>query len=118
MGWAIADGRLEIIRGRQGRQGLRGMSLSTFLDLVWVEIYDDAPLMGDRQQYRQIMREMFIDGKDPYDIWYTDSKGKRKRLSSSPADSGAPVPKTALENAEAWREMAIKAREAREQQPK
>ena len=79
-----------MIKGRLAKQGqsLRGMPLETFCDIVWAEIWDDCSAMGDQSQYRSIVTQMFIEGKDPHDIWYetTDAKGKkkRKRLASEP----------------------------------
>lgn len=86
-----ADGHLEVLRGRLALQGrsLRGMSLETFCDIVWAEIWDDCSPMGDQGQYRSIVSQMFLEGKDPHDIWFetTDGKGKKKRqrLADAPA---------------------------------
>lgn len=57
------------------------MPLETFCDIVWAEIWDDGPPMGDQAQYRSIVTQMFVECKDPSDIWYetTDAKGKKKR---------------------------------------
>lgn len=112
-----------MIRGRQGRAGLNGMSLSTFLDLVWTEIWDDCSPMGDRSQHRRVMKELFIEGKNPHDVWYEtyDDKGKkvRKRLDDVPAEVGGVIPQTALEQARAMRDRAIEAsRKAREEAEK
>lgn len=108
-----------MIRGRQGRIGLTGMSLSTFLDLVWTEIWDDCSPMADRAQYRRVMKELFLEGKDPHEVWYEtyDQKGKkvRKRLSDAPSEQGGAIPRSALEEGRAMRERAIEAaRKARE----
>jgi hypothetical protein len=96
------------------------MSLATFLDLVWMEIWDDCAPMGDQFQYRRIMKELFLDGVPPHDIWYDthDDKGKkiRKRLSEAPSAEGGAIPKDALQQAREMRERAIEAaRKAREQ---
>lgn len=95
------------------------MSLERFLDLVWVEIWDDCSAMSDRGQYRRVMKQLFLDGTPPHDIWYEsyDEKGKkvRKRLSDTPSDAGGSVPRSALEEGRAMRERAIEAaRKARE----
>lgn len=98
------------------------MSLSTFLDLVWTEIWDDANPMGDRSQYRRIMRELFLEGKPPHEIWYetTDAKGKKinKRLSEAPSAEPGVIPKSAMDQAREMRQRAIeaarKAKEARD----
>lgn len=73
--------------------------------MVWVEIYDDAPAMGDRYQYRQVMKELFIEGKDASEIYYTDSDGKRQPLSERPSDSNV-VPQSAIEKMRAMRAEA------------
>lgn len=102
-----------MVRGRQGRIGLTGMSLSTFLDLVWTEIWDDAPSMGDRGQYRRVMKQLFLDGTAAHDIWYDtyDDKGKkiRKRLDDVPAETGGEIPKSAKEQMEEMRQRALEA---------
>jgi hypothetical protein len=95
------------------------MPLDRFLDLVWLEIWDDCSAMGDRGQYRRVMKELFLEGKNPHEVWYEtyDDKGKkiRKRLDETPPEGGA-VPKSALEEGRAMRERAIEAaRKAREQ---
>lgn len=109
-----------MIRGRQGRTGLRDMPLHTFLDLVWTEIWDDCAPMGDQGQYRRIMKELFLEGKNPHEIWYDthDDKGKkiRKRLSDVPTETGGVIPKSAMQEAREMRDRAIEAaRRAREQ---
>ena len=98
------------------------MSLATFLDLIWTEIWDDANPMGDRSQYRRIMKELFLEGKDPHEIWYdtTDAKGKKikKRLSEGPTGEPGVIPKSAMDQAREMRQAAIeaarKAKEARQ----
>lgn len=61
------------------------MSLSTFCDIVWAEIWDDCPPMGDQARYRDIMTRLFIDGDEPHDITWVDEKGKTHRLTDRPA---------------------------------
>lgn len=84
-----------MIKGRLARQGqtLRGMNLETFCDIVWSEIWDDCSPMADLTQYRQIVTQIFLEGKDPHDVWYesTDGRGKktRKRLAAEPARGAA-----------------------------
>lgn len=112
MAWALDEGNLELLRGRQGRQGLRGMTLSTFLDICWQEIYDDSAPMGDRHQYRDIVKKLYLEGLDPYFIWYEDGQGKRHRLAKSPA--GSKVEKRGLDALRDLREQAMQlAAEAR-----
>jgi hypothetical protein len=69
------------------------MNLETFCDLVWSEIWDDCAPMGDQAQYREIVKQLFLDGKDPYEIWFetTDAKGKKKRqrLAQAPSRSSS-----------------------------
>lgn len=57
------------------------MSLSTLCDVIWAEIWDDCPALGDQTQYREIMVKLFIDGEDPANITWTDAEGKKHRLS-------------------------------------
>lgn len=84
---------MAILRGRQGRLGLRDMSLAVFCDITWVEIWDDFGPMSDHITYRRIVTELFVEGKEPYEITYEvtvhDKKGKPhqklKRLSDSPS---------------------------------
>lgn len=64
------------------------MGLSTFLDIVWAEIWDDCPPLGDQAQYREIMVRLFIDGDAPHEITYTTSDGKTHRLSEPPRRRG------------------------------
>lgn len=82
-----------MIRGRFALAGRTRISLSDYCDVVWLEIWDDCSPMGDTHQYRRIVTELFIDGKDAYDIFYEvtehDKKGrprkKVKRLAASPS---------------------------------
>ena len=74
------------------------MSLADFCDLVWLEIWNDCSPMGDLSEYRRIVTELFIDGKDPHDITYEvtdyDGKGKpvkkMKRLSDTRGSKHGP----------------------------
>lgn len=81
------------MRGRLGRDGFRGLSISSFLDLVWTEIWDDAPVMGDRAQHREIVHKLFIQGIPAWQITYKDHKGRLKHLSSKP-DVNRPLPQS------------------------
>lgn len=56
------------------------MTLSTFCDIVWAEIWDDCPALGDQAQYREVMVRLIIDGDDPATITWTDHAGKTRRL--------------------------------------
>jgi hypothetical protein len=93
------------------------MSLATFCDLVWVEIWDDVGPMSDHTQYRRIVTELFIEGKDPYDITYEttvyDKKGKAKqvvkRLSEMP--SGAARSQRLVSQADVLAEWKARAAE-------
>lgn len=60
------------------------MTLETFCDLVWAEIWDDCPALGDRTRYREIMERLFIDGDAPENITWVDDDGKTHRLSDGP----------------------------------
>lgn len=64
------------------------MTLQTFCDLVWLEIWDDCPPMGDQSQYRDIVTKLFIECKNAWEITYQgyDDKGKKvtKRLATVP----------------------------------
>lgn len=70
------------------------MTLERFCDLVWLEIWDDCPPLGDQGQYRRIMSEYFIECKDPWNIIYEthDDKGKKvkKRLAPIPTQGAKP----------------------------
>lgn len=67
------------------------MSLSTFCDLVWLEIWDDCSPMGDQHEYREIVHKLFIEGIPPWEIFYDgyDAKGKKvkKRLGERPTST-------------------------------
>jgi hypothetical protein len=64
------------------------MSLATWCDLTWAEIWDDCPPMGDRVRYRDIMVRLIIDGDDPVNITWVDEKGKTHRLSNESRKPG------------------------------
>lgn len=112
---------MEAIRGRRLRYGappgLKGLTLSDFCDLVWAEVLDDCPPMGDHAQYRDIVHKMFIEGLEPHDIWWTDHDGKSHRL-TEPARkkgvSGRPS-KEQFAAAAALQEQLRAAREAAKQ---
>lgn len=82
-----------------------------FLDKVWVEIYDDVSPMGDKNQYRDIVTALFIEGKDPHDIWITQPDGKKKRLSDTPRHK---TTKADLDGLRALQNQAIELAKARE----
>lgn len=92
------------------------MSLSTFCDLVWTEIWDDCPAMGDQAQYRRVMTELFLDGKDPSDIYVTDSKGRKKPLGSASEPGSVATPADAAAQLARLREEALAAAQARQEQ--
>lgn len=56
------------------------MPLCAFLDIVWAEVWDDCGPMSDQTQYRSIVTQLFLEGKDPTQVTYTvtDAKGKTK----------------------------------------
>lgn len=113
LGWATETGRLEVIRGRQGRQGFKDLPLSTFLDMVWVEIYDDCSPMGDRHEYREIITKLFLKGEDPHNIWVGEGK-TRHRLSASPRSK---TTKADLADLRALQQQAIELAKARQAEP-
>lgn len=71
------------------------MTLSTFCDIVWMEIWDDCSAMGDQSQYREIVTKLFIEGVPTWDITFDgyDDKGKKikKRLAPKPPGAGTGV---------------------------
>lgn len=94
--------------------------MEQFCDLVWTEIWDDCPPMGDQHQYRDIMEKLFLRGMEPWQITYetTDKKGKKvtRRLGTAPAKGiGLNPPKNAVAQMQEWAERAKKLREAKEQ---
>ena len=109
----MASGRLEVIRARQGRLGLRGMSLSTFCDLAWLELWDDCPALGDLSQYREVIEQIFLQGMDPAKVTWTDHDGKKRPIGSTsqPGQLG-PVPQDALAEARALHQRMREMREA------
>lgn len=105
---------MAIIRGRH--RGLHGVTFADFLDLVWVEIWDDCSPMGDVSQYREIVTKLFIEGMEPWRITYTttDKKGKKvtKRLGDRPEGGRSFAPsKSMMEQARALHQQlqALKA---------
>lgn len=88
------------------------MPLSTFLDIVWAELWDDVSPMADRSRYHKILVELFVEGKDPYDITWKDEKGKTQRLSNQRTMSTDSKPAaSAMDQAKAW-QAALKQRQA------
>lgn len=110
-----------MIRGRILRGGgARNLSLSMLCDIAWVEIYDDCSPMGDSHQYRRIVTELFIDGKDPFEIFYEvteyDKKGKPKKKQRRLADAPTSVSRgqqmsSALSVLEQWKARAAQLKE-------
>jgi hypothetical protein len=81
------------------------MSLSTFLDIAWAELWDDVSPMADRSRWHKIIVELFVEGKDPYDITWRDHDGKLQRLSNQRASTQDAKPtKDAIEQAKEWQE--------------
>lgn len=88
--------------------------MGEFMDFVWSEIYDDGPVMGDRNQYREIVTKLYIEGVPAHRITWKDAKGKLHRL-SSPPKSASPdeVRKSgAYEQMLAMRQQALEAHNA------
>lgn len=89
------------------------MSLATFCDLVWVEIWQDVSMMSDIHTYHRIVGELFLEGKDPYDItWEVEEYDKAlkknvtktKRLADQPtAATRAQQMKSGMAQLEEWR---------------
>lgn len=68
------------------------MTLSTFCDVVWAEIWDDCSPLGDQGKYREIVYRLFIKGDPPHEITYKDADGKTKSLASrKPGEGPAPT---------------------------
>lgn len=86
------------------------MSLSMFLDKVWVEIYDDCSPMGNRPEYREIVTKLFLKGEDPHNIWIGEGKN-RKRLGSTPRSKTS---KADLAELRALQQQAIELAKARQ----
>ena len=87
-----------MIRGRriaQGLPGLRGLSLSSFCDLVWVELWDDCPAMGDQVKYRDALHAIFYEGKEP---------ARDPNAPAEKPDLSKPLPKGAVDQLKAMRE--------------
>lgn len=65
---------------------------------MWVEIWDDCGPMGDHHQYRRVVTELFIEGKDAYDIFIEtteyDAKGKARTKMKRLADRRSSVART------------------------
>lgn len=100
------------------RGGINSLSVSDFCDLVWTEVWDDCPAMGDQHQYRDIMEKLFLQGMDPWNITYetTDKNGKKvtRTLGSAPAKGiGRTPPKTQVQQMNEWAERAKMLREAK-----
>ena len=102
IGWAVAEGRLEIIRGRRiqlGLNGLNGLSLSAFCDLVWLELWDDCGPMGDQVKYREAIKTIFYEGRDPDSVEFVDAEGNKRtiRKPGTASSVGTPIPSHALD---------------------
>ena len=63
------------------------MSLSDFCDLVWLELWDDCPAMGDQTKYREAVVTIFVDGEEP----------EYEQDPSKPPDPSRPIPQKALD---------------------
>lgn len=81
------------------------MSFSTFLDIAWAELWDDVSPMADRGRWHKIIQELFVEGKDPYDITWKDHDGKLQRLSNQRGlTQDAKPTKSAMDQAKEWQE--------------
>ncbi len=88
------------------------MSLQTFCDIVWAEIWDDCPPMGDQSKYRDIMFRLIIKGESPHTITYKDAKGKIRRLAEpGEADLSRPLPKSQMDAARALAKQLVGSKE-------
>ena len=74
------------------------MSLSDFCDLVWLELWDDCPAMGDQVKYREAIMDIFYEGKE-----IPAQRGGKPDLSR-------PIPKNALDALKQLREQIAAAK--------
>jgi hypothetical protein len=63
-----------------GHRGFEGCTISDFLDVAWAALYDDCPAMGDQFKYREALHEIFIEGKEPGEMEFTDATGKVRKI--------------------------------------
>lgn len=88
------------------------MTLSTFLDIVWAEIWDDVSPMADRARWHKIIVELFVEAKDPYDITWKDHDGKLQRLSNQrPLTSDSKAASSETDQARQWQELLRRRKE-------
>lgn len=78
------------------------MSLSDFCDLVWLELWDDCPPLGDQQKYREAIHTIFVEGKEIGEIEVVDPKtGKVRKIRASQraaeVDVHKPLPQHAVD---------------------
>lgn len=89
------------------------MTLATLCDIIWAEIWDDCPPLGNHAQYREIMHRYFIVGEDPSKITWKDADGKTHRLSDGPKRAPGTGPtKKEWDDLANLREQMRQAREA------
>ena len=89
------------------------MTLQTFCDIVWQEIWDDVGPMGDQSLYRDIVIKLFIDGMEPHQITWKDHEGKTQRLSDSNKGGSTSGPsKSQMDTARALHERLREAKAA------
>jgi hypothetical protein len=76
------------------------MTLANFCDLVWLEVWDDCPALGDQHEYREIVHNLFFEGLEPGEIEVTDPDGNTRRIKAArpaePVDLSRPVPRDAM----------------------
>ena len=78
--------------------GLKGLSLAAFCDLVWLELWDDCSPMGNQAKYRDAIQAIFMEGREPGTVEFTDAKGNTRtiRAPGTPPSTSTPIPTQAL----------------------
>ena len=76
------------------------MTLSDFCDLVWMELWDDCPAMGDQVKYRESLMAIFYEGRE---IRH-EPRGRSAKAPMKP-DLSRPLPSEAVK---AMQEMRAK----------
>jgi len=74
------------------------LSLSAFCDLVWLELWDDCPAMGDQAKYREAINTIFIEGREVGSVEVIGPDGKKHtiRAPGSAPSVGTPIPAHAM----------------------
>lgn len=71
--------------------------MSEFCDLVWLEIWDDCPAMGDQPRYREIIQGVFYEGRDSAWVESTMANAERRRKDPKTPDISRPLPDSAVD---------------------